>query len=222
MRHVEASRARHAELVGRRDPPRSPVPPTLRCVLRIGRACGAFGGGETRARGEQCVCVRGAGQAGSAVRAVGVCTGSGCEHRQGHVSVRGPSLMHSSRRVVLERSHITSAPGDLTDRGARSPHFPARILTSRCAPPSSSTRVSSWLRATGSARHRQLCTILQLAGCTEKQKHVCVWLNERFESHEFIRRVRPRNVRTWIGIKPRVQLSKCGTCGACCLRRERG
>jgi hypothetical protein len=67
-----------------------------------------------------------------------------------------------------------------------------------------------------------LCTILQLAGCTEKQKHVCVWLNERFESHEFIRRVRPRNVRTWIGIKPRVQLSKCGTCGACCLRRERG
>ena len=68
----------------------------------------------------------------------------------------------------------------------------------------------------------QLCTILQLAGCTEKQKNVCVWLNERFESHEFIRRVRPRNVRTWIGIKPRVQLSKCGTCGACCLRRERG
>ena len=48
----------------------------------------------------------------------------------------------------------------------------------------------------------QLCTILQLAGCTEKQKNVCVWLNERFESHAFVRRVRPQNVRTWIGIKP--------------------
>ena len=25
----------------------------------------------------------------------------------------------------------------------------------------------------------RLCTILQLAGCTEKQKNVCVWLNGR-------------------------------------------
>ena len=63
----------------------------------------------------------------------------------------------------------------------------------------------------------QLCTILQLAGCTEKQKNVCVWLNERFESHAFVRRVRPQNVRTWIGIKPRVQLATCGACGALCL-----
>ena len=63
----------------------------------------------------------------------------------------------------------------------------------------------------------RLCTILQLAGCTEKQKNVCVWLNERFESHAFVRRVRPQNVRTWIGIRPRVQLATCGACGAQCL-----
>ena len=63
----------------------------------------------------------------------------------------------------------------------------------------------------------QLCTILQLAGCTEKQKNVCVWLNERFGSHAFVRRVRPRNVRTWIGIRPCVQLATCDKCGAVCL-----
>ena len=33
----------------------------------------------------------------------------------------------------------------------------------------------------------------------------------------FVRRVRPQNVRTWIGIKPRVQLATCGACGALCL-----
>ena len=64
----------------------------------------------------------------------------------------------------------------------------------------------------------QLCAILKLAGCTEKEKHVCVWLNERFGAHEFVRKVRPHNVRTWIGIKPRVQLATCDTCGATRLR----
>ena len=66
----------------------------------------------------------------------------------------------------------------------------------RCARPSSSTgaELDPGHRISAS----QLCTILQLAGCTEKQKNVCVWLNERFESHAFVRRVRPQNVRTWI------------------------
>ena len=71
-------------------------------------------------------------------------------------------------------------------------------------------------------RASQLCTILQLAGCTEKPMHIFVWLNEQFGTHAFVRRVRPQNVRTWVGIKPRVHLLKCDKCGALCLRRREG
>ena len=80
-------------------------------------------------------------------------------------------------------------------------------LFDRCFELSPSHRISA----------SQLCTILRLAGCTEKEKHICVWLNERFDTHEFVRKVRPRNVSTWIGIKPRMQLAKCDKCGASCL-----
>ena len=69
-----------------------------------------------------------------------------------------------------------------------------------------------------SPKHRitasQLCAILHLAGCTEKEKQICVWLNDQFGSHDFVRKVRPKNVRTWVGIKPRVELVSCSHCGA--------
>ena len=37
--------------------------------------------------------------------------------------------------------------------------------------------------------------------------------------HEFVRKIRPRNVRTWLGIKPRVLLELCDACGASCIPR---
>ena len=107
MRHVEASRARHAELVGRRDPPRSPVPPTLRCR----RPCGTRPGDASlplRARGVTlsqaehaalpCAAGRGEGEGGSIAGAVGGAERVWCG------SVERVALSAGVRRVRVESS----------------------------------------------------------------------------------------------------------------------
>ena len=56
--------------------------------------------------------------------------------------------------------------------------------------------------------------IMKLAGCDCAERNVYMWLDKRFREHEFVRKVRPGNVRTWIGIKPRFELVQCTHCGA--------
>ena len=60
----------------------------------------------------------------------------------------------------------------------------------------------------------KIAEIMKLAGCACADKHVYMWLDKKFRAHEFVRKVRPGNVRTWIGIKPRFQLVQCSHCGA--------
>ena len=74
---------------------------------------------------------------------------------------------------------------------------------------------------TGGARTSasKLCEIMKLKGYKKPDKHLYKWLDAHFADHEFVRKIRPRNVRTWLGIKPRVLLERCNACGASCIPR---
>jgi hypothetical protein len=63
----------------------------------------------------------------------------------------------------------------------------------------------------------KLCTIMKLKGYEKPDNRLYVWLDAHFADHEFVRKIRPRNVRTWLGIKPRVALEHCDSCGAVCI-----
>ena len=74
---------------------------------------------------------------------------------------------------------------------------------------------------TGGARTSasKLCEIMKLKGYKKPDKHLYKWLDAHFADHEFVRKIRPRNVRTWLGIKPRVLLERCNACGTSCIPR---
>ena len=63
----------------------------------------------------------------------------------------------------------------------------------------------------------KLCEIMKLNGYKQPDKHLYKWLDAHFAGHTFVRKIRPRNVRTWLGIKPRVLLERCNACGASCI-----
>ena len=65
----------------------------------------------------------------------------------------------------------------------------------------------------------KLCEIMKLKGyeIEKLDKHLYTWLDAHFAGHAFVRKIRPRNVRTWLGIKPRVLLERCNACGASCI-----
>ena len=67
----------------------------------------------------------------------------------------------------------------------------------------------------------KLCEIMKLRGYKKYDNHLYKWLDAHFADHEFVRKIRPRNVRTWLGIKPRVALKtkRCNACGASCIAR---
>ena len=65
-----------------------------------------------------------------------------------------------------------------------------------------------------------LCAIMKLGGYERADKHVYMWLDEHFADHEFVHKIRPRNVRTWLGIKPCVSLERCDVCGASCISTQ--
>ena len=60
----------------------------------------------------------------------------------------------------------------------------------------------------------KLCTIMKLKGYEKPENRLYVWLDAHFADHEFVRKIRPRNVRTW----PRVALEHCD---AVCIARGR-
>ena len=66
----------------------------------------------------------------------------------------------------------------------------------------------------------KLCEIMKLMGYNKADKHLYLWLDAHFADHEFVRKIRPRNVRTWLGIKPRVSLTRCNACGASCIPQQ--
>jgi hypothetical protein len=63
----------------------------------------------------------------------------------------------------------------------------------------------------------KLCAIMKLKGYEKPDNQLYVWLDAHFADHEFVRKIRPRNVRTWLGIKPRFALERCDACGAFCM-----
>ena len=54
----------------------------------------------------------------------------------------------------------------------------------------------------------KLCEVMK--GYEKLDKHLYTWLDAHFAGHEFVRKMmRPRNVRTWLGVKPCVLLERC-------------
>ena len=62
---------------------------------------------------------------------------------------------------------------------------------------------------------------MKLRGYESPDNRLYLWLDAHFAGHEFVRKIRPRNVRTWLGIQPRFALERCDSCGACCIRAAR-
>jgi hypothetical protein len=66
----------------------------------------------------------------------------------------------------------------------------------------------------------KLCEVMKLKGYEKPDKHLYTWLDAHFAGHAFVRKMmRPRNVSTWLGVKPCVLLERCNACGASCIPR---
>jgi hypothetical protein len=73
-------------------------------------------------------------------------------------------------------------------------------------------------RTTVGSSASKLCEVMKRY--EKLDKHLYTWLDAHFAGHEFVRKMmRPRNVSTWLGVKPCVLLERCNACGASCIPR---